>query len=250
MKWLVLWLALMPVPAAAAACRLALVLALDVSGSVDDQEYTLQLGGIAGALDAPAVRSALLAMPEAHVSLAVFEWSSQGFQRTVLDWTALASDEDIDRVASHLRGWVRLKGPEATGLGAAMRHGAGLLRSGPACWKRVIDISGDGKNNDWPAPRDFYRAGGLGAATVNGLIIGDDPLRLDDDRQLKVPELMAYFEAHVIRGPQAFVEVALGYEDYAAAMTRKLLRELATVAIGELGVNRGVRTRAERIMLR
>lgn len=242
--------ALLAANAADAACRQALVLALDVSGSVDDREYALQIHGVASALDDARVRGALLAMPEASVALTIFEWAGAKYQRDILNWTLIIGESDIDRVVAHLRDWRRRPAPQATAIGAALGHAERRIAAGPPCWRRTVDVSGDGKNNDWPAPRDFYRAGGLGAATVNGLVIGDDPRRLDDDRQLKVPELKAYFEAHVIRGPQAFVEVALGYEDYAAAMTRKLLRELATVAIGELGVNRGVPARAERTMLR
>lgn len=208
---------------AAAACRQALVLALDVSGSVDAIEYNLQINGVADALTDPDVVAALLALPDAPVHLAIFEWSSAAYQSVILDWTALESPERIAAVAERLRRWPRKAAPEATGLGAALRFAARMLREGPLCWKRVVDVSGDGKNNDWPRPELVHGGGELAGATVNGLVVGQ---MRNDDARVGVAELSAYFKARVIHGPLAFVEVALGYADYAAAMRRKLLKEL------------------------
>jgi len=222
------------VTAAGADCRQALILALDVSGSVDDREYRLQLDGVATALDDGRVRGALLSMPETPVSLLVFEWSSGRFQRDIVPWTSLTGTAAIDRVIAVLAGIERIPAPQSTGLGAALEHAERRLAEAPGCWTRTVDISGDGKNNDWPAPRDVYGRGALPGATVNALVIGQDDARGDDDRQTNIPELMAYFRAEVIHGPDAFVEAALGYEDFAAAMTRKLLRELQGMAVGAL----------------
>lgn len=210
---------------AAAACRQALVLALDVSGSVDAIEYNLQINGVADALSDPDVVAALLALPDSPVHLAIFEWSSAAYQSVILDWTALESPERIAAVAERLRHWPRRPAPEATGLGAALRFAGQMLRDGPFCWKRVVDVSGDGKNNDWPSPESVLQAGDLAGVTVNGLVVGRERLR-NDDARVGVGELSAYFRAQVIHGPLAFVEVALGYADYAPAMRRKLLKEL------------------------
>ncbi|MEM9975350.1 MAG: DUF1194 domain-containing protein [Pseudomonadota bacterium] len=229
--------------AAEAACRLALLLALDVSGSVDEAEYVLQLAGVAQALEDSEVRHALMALPAAPVSLAVFEWSSAGYQREVLGWTSLSEEADIFAVAAHLRGWRRAVAPEATGIGAALRHAADVFNAGPICWRKTLDVSGDGKNNDWPLPRDIYADGLLAGVTVNGLIVGQEWLRGGDERMLGVAELSAYYRANVIRGPGAFVEVAIGYDDFANAMTRKLLRE---VSAPELGGDAPLRRLAER----
>lgn len=232
MKALAAALATMWAGAAEAACRLALVLALDVSGSVDEREYALQLAGVAEALDDRAVRNALLALPDAHVRLAVFEWSSAAYQRQILGWTPLGSDADIDAVVARLRDWRRGAAPEATGLGAAMRQGALLLQGASVCWKRVIDISGDGKNNDWPQPHEVKAAGTLAGITVNALVIGVGARRIGDERQEEIAELSQYFRSRILHGQDAFLEVALGFEDYARAMTRKLLREVSAPPLG------------------
>ena len=220
--------------AAEAACRLALVLALDVSGSVDQREYQLQLEGIATALEDPHVRSAILALPDAQVDLAIFEWSAARYARDILGWTALTSEGGIDAIVAHLRGWRRTSAPEATGLGAAMERSGRMLQDRLDCWKRVADISGDGKNNDWPLPLDVKAEGTLNGVTVNALVVGVGNPRIGDERQAEITELSSYFRAEVLNGPGAFLEVALGYQDYARAMTRKLLREVSAPRLGAL----------------
>ena len=70
---------------------------------------------------------------------------------------------------------------------------------------------------------------------MNGLVVGAGDLRSGDARFVDIKELSSYYTENVIRGPGAFVEVALGYEAYAAAMERKLIRELASMAVGSIG---------------
>lgn len=214
---------------ASAACRLALALALDVSGSVDAREYILQTTGIAAALDDSDVRAALLALPEVPVALAIYEWSSSSYQRQILPWTELRSDADIDAVRTRLLGWHRRPAPEATGLGTALEHGVHLMETSPACWDRTIDVSADGKNNDWPLPERLRAAGRLGTVRINALVVASGAPDVGG-----AAELSAYFRARIIHGADAFVEVAQGYDDYADAMRRKLLREIATRPLGAL----------------
>ena len=224
--------ALMLAPLPAVACRQALALGLDVSGSVDAVEYRMQLDGLAEALADPDVAAHILAMPEAPVYLAVFEWSATAYQRVIVGWTALASQAVLADVAASLRARRRMPAPEVTGLGGAMAFGFELLARAPACAQATLDISGDGKNNDWPEPRHVRRGGQMAGVTVNALVIGQDQMRGDTVRQDNVADLSTYFRENVISGPGAFVEIAVGYTDYATAMRRKLLRELASVAIG------------------
>lgn len=215
-----------------AACRQALVLALDVSGSVDASEYVLQVQGVASALNDPEVRAALLMFPEAPVALSAFEWSGGSYQRDILPWTLLKGDADIDAAIAVFMAWQRAPAPQATGIGAALLHAEERLAAAPPCWRQTVDISGDGKNNDWPDPRRVYADGNLPGVTVNALIVAEDMMRGDDHRRSGVQELMAYFQNNVIQGPDAFIEVALGYDDYANAMARKFLKELSSVALG------------------
>ena len=142
-----------------AACRLALALALDVSGSVDTVEYVQQMNGVAEALADPEVQEALFATPEVPVTLAIFEWSASTYQRVIVDWTPLTGPKDVDAIRATLLGWRRAPAPEATGLGAALEFGAALTARAPACWDQTLDISADGKNNDWPLPRRLRENG-------------------------------------------------------------------------------------------
>ena len=221
-------------PGEAAPCRQALALGLDVSGSVSRQEYRLQLDGLAGALQDPEVKRALLSTPELPVHLMVFEWSAPKFQRILLNWTAVDSDATLTRIAQSLAATRRAPAPPGTAVGTAMQFGTAQLAQVPDCWKHTLDLSGDGLHNMGPSPH-LIKAGLEGSAiTINGLVIGADSQNATDTRMAQIGELVAYFQARVIHGPDAFVETALGFEDFQAAMTRKLLRELAVIVLSQI----------------
>lgn len=213
-------------------CRQALVLGLDVSGSVDSREYRLQLDGLATALGDPEVSAALLENPGIPIRLAIYEWSEPGDERVILGWSNIVDGSDLLDIQTALRTTQRTQMGPSTGLGAAMRFGFSLLEQQPDCWTRTLDISGDGKGNTGQRPQDVIEE--PAGVIVNGLVIGVDDNRSANNRDLQIGELTAYYTAYVIRGPDAFVETALGFEDYAEAMRRKLLRELVSLAIGQL----------------
>ena len=227
MRWLPFILMLAAAPAQAT-CRQALALGLDVSGSVDPWEYRLQTGGLARALLHPDVRAAFLAMPQAPVSIAVYEWSGRSAQRMVLPWTAIDSDATLAAVAGKLRATRRANMNLGTALGEAKAYGLALLDQQPGCWRHTLDLSGDGKSNNGPLPEEITPRRGV---TVNGLVIGEEesPIRIGPG----LGELVTYYDRFVIAGPDAFVESALGFEAFEQAMTRKLLRELATMVVSE-----------------
>jgi len=212
----------------------ALVPGLDVSGSVDAREYRLQLGGLATALGDPKVRAKLFAMPSAPVSLMVYEWSGTNDQAILVPWTRIDSAAAADLVSETLRQTVRRDATPGTALGTAMQLGKIYLDQQSSCWKRTLDISGDGKSNLGPRPRDIR--GGLepSGITINALVIGVDDPDIGDIRQAEIGELASYFRAEVILGPDAFVMTAIGFSDYARAMTQKLLRELDGLVFSEL----------------
>jgi hypothetical protein len=213
--------------AADAACRQALALGLDVSGSVDAREYRLQINGLAAALDNIAVRDALLSSPGAPVSVMVYEWSGPSDQAVIVPWSVIEDAATLDGFIETLLQTTRRDVSPGTALGTAMILGAQYLDQQPACWKRTLDISGDGMSNLGPRPRDVKDAIGARGITVNALVIGATP-------QLEGDALASYFRAEVITGPDAFVETASGFDDYETAMTRKLLRELEVLAVSEL----------------
>ncbi|WP_037310198.1 DUF1194 domain-containing protein [Ruegeria halocynthiae] len=220
---------------AASECRQALALGLDVSGSVDSQEYRLQLGGLAAALQRPEVKQLLLSDSAAPVRLAVFEWSEPGHQRMLLNWTEIRSSQDVTRIAALLNRVERSSAPQGTAVGAAMDFGAELLAQQAGCWKRTLDLSGDGKHNIGQHPRAVKQILQSTGITINGLVIGADDPNHADKRHVQVGELSAYYQAWVILGPGAFVEVALGFEAYEEAMTRKLLQELEGLVLSDAG---------------
>jgi len=168
----------------AQACRQALALGLDVSASVDSEEYRLQLEGLASALLAPEVASRLLAMPAAPVRIYVFEWSGPGVQRVVLPWTEITDRAALERVAGvialHQRNPLGDRVDQSTAINPAIGHGISAILEQAQCWKRTIDISGDGIHNTGGDPRELRPDLDLNAVTVNGLVIGIDSPRGGD----------------------------------------------------------------------
>lgn len=216
------------------ACRQALALGLDVSGSVDSREYRLQLDGLAGALSDIEVQNALLAMPSAPVWFLVYEWSGQNDQTIVLNWRALNTQTALNQTIAQLLRTTRTPANPSTAIGAALATGITLLNQKSTCWKRTLDISGDGKSNTGPHPRDLAHLPLTSQITINALVVGVDSQQDGDRRQIEISELSSYFKAYVISGPDAFVETALGFEDFEAAMIRKLKRELQGLALSNL----------------
>lgn len=211
---------------AQAACRQALAVGLDVSGSVDTTEYRLQLDGLAAALEDAEVQAAFLAMPQAPVRLMLFEWSGLRDQRILADWQTITAGAQLSAIAADLRrtGIGRAKDP-STAIVAAMVFGARAALDQAACWQKTVDISGDGPGNIGRHPRDLTEAD-LGAVTINGLVIGPQSRANTSKNLQNVKSLEGYYRNFVLRGPGAFAEVARDHADFAAAMKRKLIREI------------------------
>ncbi|TDK41419.1 DUF1194 domain-containing protein [Antarcticimicrobium luteum] len=214
----------LPAPLAAAECRLALVLALDVSSSVSAAEDALQRGGLAAALIAPEVEQAVFAAP-LPVAIAAYEWSGREKQTLLADWRLIRSRADLLELAETIGRSERGQTEFPTALGYALGYGASLLARGPACLYRTLDMAGDGENNEGFPPAAAYAEFPFADVTVNGLVVNapDDGAEID---------LIAYYRDTVLHGPGAFLEVAHGFEDYQRAMRRKLLRELAPRVVG------------------
>ena len=154
------------------------------------------------------------------VALGAFEWSGKWQQDWVLPWRVIGSAADLDRAIWEIGASVREESRYPTALGYALGWAAQAFREGPVCGARTLDISGDGENNDGFGPGMAYESFALGDVMVNGLVVGGDL------------GIVAYYEAEVIRGPFAFVEVARDYRDFGRAMRRKLARELTPKVIG------------------
>ncbi len=215
-----IWLLASPVWAE---CRLALLLALDVSSSVDGIEDRLQRQGLADALASKEVTEAILSVPGLTVALGVFEWSGRHQQTLVLPWRVLAKPEDILMAAAGIRASTRSHSEYPTAIGYALGFAAATFESAPACHGKTLDVSGDGVNNEGFEPRLAYRHFRLSDVTVNALTIGG-----------RGEDLPGYFRRELIKGPGAFVEEASGYEDFERAMRRKLVRESRATVVSQI----------------
>ncbi len=212
----------------ALACRLALLLALDVSSSVDATEDRLQRGGLVAALTAPEVQAAFFAndMP---VALAVYEWSGRYNQEVVLDWLLIDSSAALVVAAETVAASVRSHSEFPTAMGYALGFGAEMLARAPRCLRQTIDMAGDGQNNEGFGPQLAYREFAFDEVTVNGLVVNAAEFTSET-------MLIEFYEKEVLRGPGAFLEVAQGFEDYERAIRRKLERELTPPVIGSVAV--------------
>lgn len=215
-------LALFLASPALADCRLALALAVDVSRSIDSRDYVIQTDGLADALSDRAVRSAIFG-PEGDVALAIFYWSGRGHQDLVQPWVILDSPGTLDAAIWEVRRTPRPAAPLATALGDALSFGLELMGDAPKCARRVIDVAGDGRNNEGVSVARTYEREDFTGITVNALAVGEHEA-----------DIVEYFRTELIRGPGAFVEAAPEQDDYPAAIRRKLLRELEGARIGAL----------------
>ncbi len=207
------------VPGAARAldCAAALVLALDVSSSVDPREHALQMQGLAAAFRDQAVVETILSGPGAGIMASAFLWSGFQHQEVIVGWSWLGDAQAIAGFADALDAAPRRYDHWPTALGRAVGFAAELHKTNPLpCRRRLVDVSGDGANNDGVGAEWWRDRGALDGLTVNGLVIrGADP------------DPAAHYRAHVLHGPGAFLEAIEGYADYPPAILRKLLRELS-----------------------
>jgi len=210
-----------PASAQAAAVDLLLVLAVDASGSIDEDEFALQREGIAEAVQHPAVLSAIRSKPRGAIGIAMVEWGSPGGAETVVDWTRVADASSAEAAATALREAPRSR-QSFNAIGDALVLAGALLDAAP--WRaaeRTVDVSGDGPDMrslvPAPAARDALVARGV---VVNGLAI-------EASSNWRDGRLATRFERDVIGGPGAFVMRAEDRRDFARAMRAKLIREIA-----------------------
>ncbi|MCY4207840.1 MAG: DUF1194 domain-containing protein [Roseovarius sp.] len=206
----VIWLSQFCMPAQA--CEVALVLAVDVSGSVDGHEYRTQMQGLADGLRDGTVSEALV-VGEAAVT--VIQWSGSTRQGVAVPWTRITGFEALEDFAAEVERAPRLWNRFMTAIGEALLFSADRFSQVEDCRRKVIDISGDGSSNVGVSPlqvRDEMLPAGI---VVNALVIeGAEPM------------LKEYFHENVILGEGSFVIAANSYAEYPDRMRRKLMREV------------------------
>lgn len=197
---------------------LNLVLAVDVSGSVNQRRFELQRDGYAAAFRNPRVLKAVRGGGlNGMIAATVVQWTGPALQVHVVPWTLIRDEASINSFATAIETAPRQLYSGGTSVSGAIDFGAYLLARPPyAAARRVIDISGDGANNRGrPATeaRDEAIAKGI---TINGLPI----LELE-------PNLDEFYKNNVIGGPNAFMVVAQTFEEFADAVLKKLVTEIA-----------------------
>jgi hypothetical protein len=211
-------------PVAAVPVDLELVLAVDVSRSVDPEEAKLQREGYITALQHPRVLQAIRSAPHGRIAAIYVEWAGVDTQYTVVPWTVIEDDKSaasfIERIAAApyvARNWTSISG--------AIDYSVPLFENnGFEGTRRVIDISGDGRTNQGrptAAARDDAVAAGI---TINGLPVINERLNF-----YRPPEgdLDVYYRDNVIGGPGAFMIVAENFSAFTGAILSKLIREIA-----------------------
>jgi hypothetical protein len=207
---------------------LELVLAVDVSGSIDSSEAALQREGYIQALTSPEVIRAAIGGPHRRIAVTYVEWAGARHVRTVVDWQLIDGPAAAAAMAARL-GVEDILGGQRTSISGAVLFALPLFRrNGFAGTRRVIDISGDGPNNDGPAVVAAREAAVAAGVTLNGLAILNH--RPGPFGYPVLEDLDVYFEECVIAGPGAFVIVADGFETFGAAIRRKLVLEIAGLA--------------------
>jgi Protein of unknown function (DUF1194) len=206
---------------------LALVLAIDGSGSIDASEFDLQMTGYAAAFRAPRVKAALASA--GRVDVAVVLWGDDGLLKEVLPWQSLQGAQDAEALARRIAGMPRsVMG--STGIGSGISRALDLLAArGDCAGRRLINVSGDGMESMTPRARvgvtmaqARIRARDMGV-TINALAITNEVADLGD-----------WFRDKVITGPDAFVMQVTGFDTFGDAIARKLAREIALPQVADL----------------
>lgn len=224
---------LFAVHAKAATVDLALVLAVDVSDSIDVEEVRLQREGYVSAIQHPRVLQAIKGGRYGRIAVAYFEWADADKQALIVDWMVVSDAESARRFANRLQTGLHLKG-NFTSISAALDFATRLIaRIEFATARRIIDISGDGKNNNGlPVAPSRARALQQGI-TINGLAIQNAHNEFYGG--LPPQNIDRYYREHVIGGDGAFVIVVRKSEDFEEAVSRKMFREI-TLAPGNTAI--------------
>ena len=222
LRGMILALGVVLLPLQARACDVALVLAVDVSGSVDPEDYDIQMQGLAVGLADPSVADALV---RARAQVMVLQWTGVSRQHVSIPWFGIESHADVAKLAAQVAQVPRAWRSFSTAIGEALGVAFAAFDAPEVahCDRRVIDVSGDGRSNEGPPPETMRAEARARGITVNALAIEETEAGL-----------VAYFRQNVIVGPRSFAVRAASFDDYPDRIRAKLLRELTRqVALAE-----------------
>jgi hypothetical protein len=202
---------------------LQLVLAVDTSGSVNQQRFELQRRGYADAFRSPQVANAIRGGRSGAIAVCMTYWTGYTLQAVAIPWRRLTGDGgDLYGFAGLIENSIRMLFGGGTSISGAIDH---AVRQFPLCpfqgpgggeVRRVIDVSGDGRNNRGRPPDEARDEAIAMDVTINGLPI----LALE-------PDLDTYYERHVVGGTAAFLIAADTFESFGDAVRRKLVQEIS-----------------------
>ena len=218
-----------PAQAAGEHVDVALVLAIDVSRSMSREELAIQRKGYAEAIASREVLRAIDYGPHGRIGLAIFEWAGDFHARELLPWTIIESEADAQAVAARLLEGESI-GQSRTSISGALLRGMALLEAVPyQAERRVIDVSGDGPNNQGQPVTGLRDAAVDRGITINGL-----PLMTSDGfaQYFGISDLDEYYRRCVIGGPGAFVVPVHEWTEFPEAVRRKLVMEIGGLAPG------------------
>lgn len=215
----------MPATAADLPVDLQLVLAVDVSRSIDEVEAELQRRGYVEALTNNRIVDAILSGEHKRIALCYTEWAGTHYQVVVIDWTVIDSPSAARSFAEKLSEAPR-QSQSWTAVGAALAHaGQRFDGSGFTSKRRVIDVSGDGRTNDGP-PAEMVRD----RLVAQGIVVNGLPVMMNRSNFGRPPDLMLdkYYEENVIGGAGSFIIVADDFDHFGRAVRTKLVREISS----------------------
>ncbi len=203
---------------------LELVLAIDVSGSVDWQEAALQRDGYVQALKSDAFVKAVQSGVLGRIAVTYVEWAGDGIQMPVLDWDVIKDRQSAEAFSERLAKTHIESGPW-TSISSLIDYAVPLFKdNGYEGTRRVIDISGDGPNNTGRLVTSARDEAVRQGVVINGLPIIND--RLQPSGRAQIKDLDKYYRDCVIGGRGAFLVVAHDFNDFARAVRRKLIFEI------------------------
>jgi len=219
-------LAIVPAPAAPSGpieVDVKLVLATDVSKSISDEEAAIERAGTSDVFLDPEVVKAIQSGPRGRIAVAMLDWSTTRMDRVVLDWTIVSDKASAAALAAKIRNIPRTPG-ERTSISGALQRSMLMLDSSDGVIKadkKVIDVSGDGPNNDGISLQHVHDTTKNNGINVNGLPV------MDENSDGYYEDLDKYYAACVVAGKGAFLVVVKSYRDFGTAMRRKLVIEIS-----------------------
>jgi hypothetical protein len=207
---------------------LVLVLAADVSRSVDQPKFLLQREGYAAAISDSHVIDAIRSGPHQRIALCFVEWSGFGAQKLLIDWTLVDGVDAARKFGDQLLELPR-SFADRTSISGGVEFSAAQIEHAPyEALRRTIDVSGDGTNNagrDVRVARDEVLAKGV---VINGIVIlSDRPVPWNAEHTNPPGGLQKYYQDNVVGGPGAFVMVAESFSSFGRAIIKKLIAEIA-----------------------